>query len=83
MHTSEDSSEVAFLLVGKKHHPSIRLSIEHATDSLTENYQLTASVGLRIGREFLEPFPAVYQSPFSSVWSSRYATALEKRFGVV
>ena len=30
----------------------------HVTDSpLTENYQLTASVGLRIGREFLEPFP--------------------------
>jgi hypothetical protein len=32
--TSEDSSEVAFLLV--------------------ENYQLTASVGLRIGREYLD-----------------------------
>ena len=33
-HISEDSSEIAFLLV--------------------ENYQLTASVGLRIGREYLE-----------------------------
>ena len=33
-HISEDSSEIAFLLV--------------------ENYQLTTSVGLRVGREYLE-----------------------------
>jgi hypothetical protein len=44
--TSEDSSEVAFLLV--------------------ENYQLTASVGLRIGREFLATTSYLFISPFGS-----------------
>ncbi len=48
-HISEDSSEIAFLLV--------------------ENYQLTAPVGLRIGREFLNHTICV-SNHFSSVRSS-------------
>jgi len=41
----------------------MRLSLGHATNSLlTENYQLTAPVGLRIGREFLDTFPWLFIS---------------------
>jgi hypothetical protein len=75
MHTSEDSSEVAFLLVGKRS-PSFH-DFEHPTNISPENYQLTAPVGLRIGREFLDT-SGCHQSSFSSVGFAS-CKALEKR----
>ena len=61
---SEDSSEIAFLLV--------------------ENYQLTASVGLRIGREYLDTLCSALAAStiiiFSSdVWPATRCWMLEKR----
>ncbi len=58
-HISEDSSEIAFLLV--------------------ENYQLTAPVGLRIGREFLEHIVRDRIAPFFFIRYLAVRWVLEKK----
>jgi hypothetical protein len=57
------------------------MAFEHPANMLPENYQLTAPVGLRIGREFLDTF-GCHQSSFSSVGFAS-CKALEKGFALI